>query len=426
MRAVDVVVVGGGPAGIFCAQAITHLLPSKCRVVVLEAQKELLKKVKISGGGRCNVTHARGKFSLRELVQQYPRGQKALHSQLSRFGIDESHAWFEGRGVVLHTEADGRVFPSTNTSATIVSTLLDAAKLVEIHTRAKVVSLKRTDDGRFHVVSQHKQTTTEQAWSAACVVVAGGSSVPLWSLVHHSFGIEIAPPVPSLFTFQIDHDPRLDGLAGIAVDPARVSLPKALKLPPVTGPVLITHTGLSGPAILRQSAFAALHMHAAKYKMPVEIDWTGGRHRPHEVLQLLKDHRRVHPQRSVRSVCPLIDADGKPLLPQRLWSRLALDADVQWSNASNEMLQHVAQNVAQSTFTTTGKATFKDEFVTAGGVELAQLTKDLEAKHVPGLFFVGEFLNVDGVTGGFNFTNCWSSATAVAHRIASVVTAPPP
>ncbi|RHY79335.1 hypothetical protein DYB37_001763 [Aphanomyces astaci] len=417
-RVADVVVIGGGPAGVFCAQAIKQLMPRNTRVVVLEATKELLKKVKISGGGRCNVTHARGKFSVGDLVQQYPRGNKSLVGQLTRFGVDESHAWFEDRGVKLHTEPDGRVFPATNSSATIVNALLFAAKDVEIETRTRVTDLAQTPDGQFEVTATHKVSDDERRWTASCVVVAGGSSVPLWTLVKSAFAIAIEPPVPSLFTFQIDNDPRLDGLAGISVDPARVTLPTAKKLKPVTGPVLITHNGLSGPAILRQSAFAAIPMHAANYKLPVQIDWTGGRWRLHEVVQLLKDQRLAAPQRNLRSVCPLL-ADGKPLLPQRLWSRLALDSDVQWSNASNDTVQSIAENVLQSTFLTSGKATFKEEFVTAGGVQLNQLTKNLEAKMVPRLYFVGEFLNVDGVTGGFNFTACWSSAMVVAQHIAS-------
>ncbi|ETV91439.1 hypothetical protein, variant [Aphanomyces invadans] len=417
-RVADVVVVGGGPAGVFCAQAIKHLVHCNTRIVVLEATKELLKKVKISGGGRCNVTHARNKFSIRDLVQQYPRGNKSLMGQLTRFGIDETHAWFEDRGVKLHTEPDGRVFPATNSSATIVNALLHAAKDVEFETRTRVTGLTQTEDGRFEVTATHKASDDEHRWTATSVVIAGGSSVPLWSLVKSSFGIEIEPPVPSLFTFQIDNDPRLEGLAGISVDPARVTLPTAKKLAPVTGPVLITHNGLSGPAILRQSAFAAIPMHAANYKMPVQVDWTGGRWRLDEVVQLLKAQRQAAPQRNLRSVCPVL-VDGKPAVPQRLWSRLALDSDIQWSNASNDVIQSIASNVVQSTFHTSGKATFKEEFVTAGGVQLNQLTKNLEAKAVPRLYFVGEFLNVDGVTGGFNFTGCWSSAVAVAHHIAS-------
>ncbi|KAH9109138.1 hypothetical protein AeMF1_015757 [Aphanomyces euteiches] len=426
-RVVDVVVVGGGPAGVFCAQAIKNLLPPsrKAHVVVLEAQKELLKKVKISGGGRCNVTHARGKFSLQELVQQYPRGNKSLLNQLSRFGVDESHAWFENRGVQLKTEADGRVFPASNTSATIVQTLLDAARDVDIQARTRVTSMRPTDDGAFEIAAWHKPSSEERIWRASCVVVAAGSSVSMWSLVQSAFDIEIEPPVPSLFTFEIAGDPRLDGLAGISVDPAAVSLPTVPKLAPVVGPVLITHTGLSGPAVLRQSAFAAIATHAANYKVPVHIDWTGGQFRHNQVVQLLKQQRQSHPQRTVRSHCPLVTDDGRPILPQRLWSRLALESDLQWSNVSNEWVQSVARQVVQSAIETTGKATFKDEFVTAGGVRLNQLTKHLEAKRVPRLFFAGEFLNVDGVTGGFNFTGCWSSASMVAERIASVLSIEP-
>ncbi|EQC39561.1 hypothetical protein SDRG_02997 [Saprolegnia diclina VS20] len=418
VKVVDVVVVGGGPAGVFCAQAITKQMPS-ARVILLEAQKELLKKVRLSGGGRCNVTHARHKFAdLRDVAAQYPRGGKHLLGNLSRFGIEESHQWFEKHGVALKTEADGRVFPTTDSSATIVNVLLDAAADVEIHRRTKVVSLSHnSDDAIFTMAARAKADDSILDLHARCVVIATGSSVPFWELLQAPpLQLAVAPPVPSLFTFK-SNDTRIRDLAGISVDETMISLPTLKKLPPVYGPTLITHFGLSGPAILRQSAFAALAMHAADYKLPFCVDWTGGRFSPHEARLFLADQRMRHPTRKVASTCPFVDDDNKPLLAQRLWARLALEADVTWANVSKEMVATIAANVAACTMVTTGKTTFKDEFVTAGGVELRQLTKDLEAKTTPGLFFAGECLNVDGVTGGFNFTNCWSSGQIAADRI---------
>ncbi|OQR93026.1 flavoprotein [Achlya hypogyna] len=419
-KVVDVVVVGGGPAGVFCAQEVLARVPT-ARVLLLEAQKELLKKVRLSGGGRCNVTHARHKFAdVREVAAQYPRGGKQLLGSLSRFGIEESHAWFETRGVALKTEADGRVFPTTDSSATIVNALLDAAAGVEIQRRTKVVGLDRAADGSFIVTARAKANDHLATIRARCVVVATGSSVPFWNLLAQApLGLAVAPPVPSLFTFKTN-DSRLAGLAGISVDDAAISLPTLKKLPPVFGPTLVTHFGLSGPAVLRQSAFAALELHAADYRLPFTVDWTGGRFSVADARRLLQDQRRRHPARKVASQCPFVD-DGRPLLAQRLWSRLALDTDVTWANAPNELLTTIATNVSACMMETTGKTTFKDEFVTAGGVEMRQLTKDFEASALPGLFFAGECLNVDGVTGGFNFTNCWSSGHIAAARIATLI-----
>ncbi|OQR97211.1 DNA topoisomerase II [Thraustotheca clavata] len=411
----NVLVIGGGPAGVFCAQAIRRQLQG-ARIVVIEGQRELLKKVRLSGGGRCNVTHAKNKFhDIRDVMAQYPRGGKALLSNLSRFGIEESHQWFEAEGVTLKTEADGRVFPTTNTSTTIVDTLLHAAQDVEIYNRTKVTQLQRGPDGNYTVQALAKADTAPKTFNAKCVVVATGSSVPFWDLLQAQ-GVSIAPPVPSLFTFKTN-DTRVAGLSGVAVEDTKITLPSLKKLSPVYGPTLITHFGLSGPAILRQSAFAALEMHKANYRLPVCIDWTGGRYSKHEASLLLHDQRQLHPTRKIASFCPFIDQDTKkPLIPQRLWARLAMESDLPWANMPKTLCMTIAENISACTITTSGKSTYKDEFVTAGGVELHQLSKDLEVKALPRLFIVGECLNVDGVTGGFNFTNCWSSVSTMKQR----------
>lgn len=418
-----IAVIGGGASGIFAAIAASERAPSSTvKVTVLEATSQTLQKVKISGGGRCNVLHDTSK-STATLLGGYPRGQKELNGLFHKhFTPTMARAWFESRGVQLKTESDGRMFPITDNSQTIMDTLLDAAtsRGVDICQKQKVTSIQRHDDGFI----LERKDGSEEIFQA--VILATGSSPSGYALAQQ-LEQPLDPRVPSLFTLnaktEIKEDGLLHGLSGVSVPTARVTLPlptigddktkrrKRKNLPVQEGPLLITHHGLSGPVVLRLSAFAAHEFKEMNYRGNILVNWdTILGNNVENVLDELWKVTASNPKRTVASICPLPNNS----IPRRLWSALVqysgFAPDTVWGNASKKLVRQLATNLVACPIEVTGKGTFKDEFVTAGGVSLKGIDmKRMESKIHPGLFVCGELLNVDGVTGGFNFMNCWST-----------------
>src|SRR5690625_112567 len=391
-----VVIAGGGAAGFFAAIACKEQDPA-AQVTILERGKAPLSKVRISGGGRCNVTHDQPDPAA--LVQNYPRGARALRGPFTRFGPRETVAWFEERGVQLKTESDGRMFPTTDDSETIITCLVDAARSarVEIRTRTAVTDVESVAAGEFIVHLKSGETLI-----ADRVLLATGSAPATYRWAAQ-LGHTIEAPVPSLFTFNIE-DPRLEGLAGVSVPTARVRLDGAREVH--EGPLLVTHWGLSGPAVLKASAWGARLLHDHGYRLGVTVNWL-----PHlnqdEVQELLQNTRQSQARRTILAAGPF----G---LPQRLWRSLATAAganeDTRWGNASKTLLAALTREVHAGRYAIVGKGVFKEEFVTCGGVRLKEVNfKTMESRIQPGLHFAGEVLDIDGITGGFNFQSAWTT-----------------
>jgi predicted Rossmann fold flavoprotein len=394
-----VVVIGGGAAGFFGAIACAEVCP-QAQITLLEAGKTLLSKVRISGGGRCNVTHHC--FDPALLVQHYPRGGKALRGAFTRFQPQDTVAWYAQHQVSLKTEADGRMFPVTDDADTIVQCLLQTARQlgIEIRTGA-VVSAVATSGSRFRI-----QLTSGEEMGCDRILLATGSSLQGWRIAK-SLGHKIIAPVPSLFTFKIK-DPRLDDLAGVSVNPAhlRLQLPEGKSLEQ-TGPLLITHWGVSGPAVLKLSAWGARALHTHKYRGQLIVNW---------LPELKTEQVREQLQRAKAGVGKRAIATHNPTqLPQRLWQRLVgaseISAEKRWADFSKKDCGRLLIHLTQDSYAIQGKGVFKDEFVTCGGVALKDVNfKTLESRNCPGLFFAGEVLDIDGVTGGFNFQSAWTTA----------------
>lgn len=405
-----IVVIGGGAAGFFGAIACAEAHPHNS-VLLLEASPQVLSKVRISGGGRCNVTHAC--FEPTVLVQNYPRGDKALRGPLTQFQPKDTVAWFAERGVKIKTEADGRMFPVTDSSETIVECLARAAKAagVDVRTGASVVSVVQDDQGsegqnspRFTVqLKSHRDDS--QGIVCDRILLATGSH-PLGYRLAASLGHPMIPPVPSLFTFNMA-DPRLKDLAGISVPTVMLRLIAEGQKPlEQSGPLLVTHWGISGPAVLKLSAWGARLLHEARYQAILQINWVPSLNA--EALRaLLMQAKSDHPKRAIVNHNPMP-------LPQRLWQRLTaaaeINADLRWADLSKKSLNLLLQELQQGRFEIQGKGVFKDEFVTCGGIDLKDVNfKTMESRRCPGLYFAGEILDIDGVTGGFNFQNAWTT-----------------
>lgn len=396
-------IVGGGAAGFFAAINIAEK-HRNARVVMLEKSSKLLDKVRMSGGGRCNVTHAC--FEPKELVKFYPRGEKELLSAFMQFNPTHTIQWFEKRGVQLKREADGRMFPVTNNSETIAQCFIQAATEagVEICTEEGLDNLRlNKEKNTWHVITGKNRTI-----EAAAVVVCSGSVVRTWHLLA-SLGHNIVPTVPSLFTFNLK-DERIKNLAGVSLKNAVLEI-KALKLKEV-GPLLITHWGLSGPAVLRLSAWGARKLNELGYKFELTVDFSGIGYTA--VIISLENFRHTNPKKMVE-VNPMFN------ISERLWKQI-LPKEVygkNWADVSKKLLQEIAENIANAKFLVTGKSTFKDEFVTAGGVSLKEIDcRTMQSKLYPNLFFAGEVLDVDAITGGFNFQAAWTTAWIVSETIA--------
>ncbi len=403
-----IAVVGGGAAGFFGAIAAAEADPA-ARVTLYEATSHLLAKVKISGGGRCNVTHAC--FEPRDLARRYPRGGRELTGAFSRFQPRDTIAWFEARGVALKTEEDGRMFPVTDDSQTIVDCLLGAARKagVVIRTQCGVKSAVRAAAGGFELALTSGETVTVDR----LLLATGGNRSNAGLEMARALGHTIEPPVPSLFTFHVD-DPRLKDLAGVSVEDAATAVAGTpLK---ERGPLLVTHWGLSGPAVLKLSAWGARLLAERDYRFALRVNWAP-RFNAETARAELERARAAEPRKQVTTFCPL----GVPL---RLWERLVVAAGlaptVPWTGVGNAALRALAAQVTDAEFAVSGKSLFKDEFVTCGGVRLGEVDfKTMESRLVPGLHFAGEVLDVDGITGGFNFQAAWTTGWHAGRAMAA-------
>ncbi len=398
-----IIIIGGGAAGYFTAINAKEQNPN-LDITILEKGKEVLQKVKISGGGRCNVTHAC--FEPKELVKFYPRGEKELLGPFHQFMTGDTFEWFEDRGVPLKIEDDNRAFPEANTSQAIIDCFQNAVDNLGI----KVLK----NHGVHSVYQQDNQwivNTKEQKFIADKLVIAAGSSKKVWELCE-TLDHTIIEPVPSLFTFNIN-DKRLADLLGTSVSNATVTI-VGTKLE-ASGPLLITHWGMSGPAILKLSAFGARILADKNYQYNVEVNWLS---RPTDkILNVLLNLKKKEPRKTVILKSPFTE------ISKRLWERFVLASEIRitqnWADLNSKQLEGLANQLTKGVFNANGRTTFKDEFVTAGGVDLKEINfKRFESRKHKNLFFVGEVLNIDAVTGGFNFQNAWTGGFICARSIA--------
>jgi predicted Rossmann fold flavoprotein len=393
-----IAVLGGGAAGFFAAITCAEALGKAGSVTLFEATPHLLAKVRISGGGRCNVTHSC--FEPAELVKKYPRGGRELLGAFHRFQPRDTIEWFASRGVTTKTEEDGRMFPTTDDSATIVDCLMSAAAQAGVSIRlSTAVRSAVKQDVTFRLTLG---TGTVEEFDRV-IIATGGNKSSGGLAIAESFGHSIVPPVPSLFTFHIT-DPRLTELSGISVENAAVTAP-GTKLK-TDGPVLITHAGLSGPGILKLSAWGAREFAEKNYAFPIALNWVP----PHTRDSLIKALSLVREQNARKQVTTF----SPVAMPQRLWERFVIAAGIPtttpWAHVSNPSLQTLATQLTAAEFKVDGKSMFKDEFVTCGGVKLSEVDfKTMESRKISGLHFAGEVLDIDGVTGGFNFQNAWTT-----------------
>ena len=399
------IIVGGGAAGFFAAINAAEM-NADLEVIILEGSSKVLQKVKVSGGGRCNVTNAC--FTPRELVEFYPRGEKELLGPFHQFMTGDTMEWFENRGVPLKIEDDNRIFPESNSSQTIVDCFLESAKNAGVVLKTSA----RVDD-----ITKHNQQfivkVNSEELIADYVLVAAGSNTKTWNIVKN-LGHAVQQPVPSLFTFNIQHE-ILKDIPGISVPYASVKVLNS-KLEE-KGPLLITHWGLSGPGVLKLSAWGALEFNEKGYLFEIEVNWLSKNYE--FVLELLKTAKNKNSKKLVvlRSMFEEI--------PKRFWMKLVVAAKIsetdQWAQLSNKQLENLASCLTKCQFKVNGKSTFKEEFVTAGGVDLREINfKKFESKLHENLFFAGEILNIDAITGGFNFQNAWTGGWIVANTISKL------
>ncbi|MEZ7956673.1 MAG: NAD(P)/FAD-dependent oxidoreductase [Rubritalea sp.] len=393
----DLIVIGGGAAGFFGAITCAENSNNKAKVLILEKSSQLLQKVKISGGGRCNVTH--DCMDPRSLSKSYPRGERSLIGPFNRFQASDTVEWFTSRGVELKTEEDGRMFPTTNNSMTIIDTLMDAAENagVEIRTSEGVAAILKEDDNRYLITTDDGNTLT----ASNILIATGGTRLAAGAKLAGSLGHSLTPPVPSLFTFKIK-DSRLNHLSGLSVEHTTVHIP-GTKLTS-QGPLLITHWGMSGPGILKISAWGARQLSDMGYKFQISINWV-----PNEdPQQIINKQRTEGGKRQVGTYSPFSD------VPKRLWLSFLKAANIGdttlWSQLTKPLTEKLIYQLTESKFHVDGKSLNKDEFVTCGGVQLKEINlKTMESKLNKGIYFAGEVMDIDGITGGFNFQSAWTT-----------------
>lgn len=397
----NVIVIGGGAAGFFAAINIAEQNPN-LKVTILERGKEGLGKVKVSGGGRCNVTHA--EFIPQELVQNYPRGEKELLGPFHQFMTGDTIDWFEKRGVELKIEDDGRMFPVSNSSQTIIDCFLNEAEKhqVEILYNHSVKALSQKGQ-------TFKIETSQGYFLSDRVLIATGSNPKIWNILE-SLGHSISQPVPSLFTFNIK-DKRIQDIPGVVAQDVEIRVLETNLWS--EGPLLITHWGMSAPSILKLSAFGALELAKRNYNFQIEVNFI--KQSFEDCLDALKVLKQ---ELAKKTVFKTTQFD----LPKRLWHKLVLasnmDIETRWADLNKIQLETLANQLTKAIFKVDGKSTFKEEFVTAGGVNLKEINfKTFESKYVKGLYFAGEVVDVDAVTGGFNFQNAWTGAYIAAQNI---------
>jgi predicted Rossmann fold flavoprotein len=399
----DVVVIGGGAAGFFAAIACAE---AGKRVVILEKGRDVLAKVRISGGGRCNVTHAC--YDPKTLTSRYPRGGKALLGPFHKFQPRDTVKWFESRGVKLKTEPDGRVFPVSDRSQTVIDALTSAAAGAGVRVRAgAAIDAVSADANGFRV-----RLKSGEDVRAGKLLLATGSNAQGWQWAR-DLGHAVEPPVPSLFTLTVPGK-RLEGLAGVSVENARLAV-AGTKLRQ-TGALLITHWGLSGPAALKLSAWGARELCDRGYQATLEVAWTDAGRADAETA--LRAAKAAHPRKAVASQSPFP-------LPRRLWERLArlagVPEDRRWADLTAAELRALAGETSEGRYEMKGKSAFKEEFVTCGGVRLDEVDfRTMESRLKQGLYFAGEVLDIDGVTGGFNFQSAWTTGWLAGRAMAGL------
>jgi len=421
----DVLIVGGGASGFYAAINIAEA-NANLKIAILERGKEVLQKVKISGGGRCNVTNAES--DAKELVKNYPRGEKELLGPLYTYNNQDTIQFFETRGVQLKTEEDGRVFPVSDSSQTIIDCLLnETARLgIKVFRQSSVIQIEPESSDEHR--SFWKITTIKNQYHCKKLLLATGSNPKIWKLIE-SLGHKIVPPVPSLFTFNIK-DERISGIQGVSTHAKVDVLPKHTFRPEITlklkskkaektllsaeGPLLVTHWGLSGPVILKLSAWGAIVLNDLKYNFPISINWLPEYHQE-SVLSLLMEIKEIEAKKTVLRTKAVE-------IPRRLWANLVtasgIAKDEKWADVTKDKLQNLANQLTNGKFMVEGKSTFKEEFVTAGGIDLREINfKTFESKIHKNLFFAGEVINVDAITGGFNFQNAWTGGYIAAQGI---------
>ncbi|WP_025743413.1 BaiN/RdsA family NAD(P)/FAD-dependent oxidoreductase [Aquimarina pacifica] len=399
----DLLIVGGGAAGFFTAINVAEKIPG-IRIAILERGKEVLSKVRVSGGGRCNVTHA--EFIPNELSKNYPRGEKELKGPFHTFMTGDTMDWFERRGVALKIEEDGRIFPVTDASETIINCFLTEAK------RLGITILKNHSVKNFNTNGAQWTVHTSQGdFETAKLMIATGSNPKMWERLT-DLGHTTVAAVPSLFTFNIK-DPKIKGLPGVATE-ALVQV-KGSKLSS-EGALLITHWGLSGPAILKLSAWGAIELHKRAYDFEILVNWLP-QWSQNDVIDTLHERKGQFSKQYIHTYAQFE-------LPKRLWQRLVITSGIQedtrWADLSKVQCNTLSEQLTKSSFRVQGKSTFKEEFVTAGGVVLNEVNfKTFESKKHANLYFAGEVLNIDAITGGFNFQNAWTGGFIAAQAIAN-------
>lgn len=398
----DVLIIGGGAAGFFTAINTAERNPN-LKIALLERGNEVLTKVRISGGGRCNVTHA--EFLPKELSKNYPRGERELLGPFHQFMSGDTIAWFEERGVELKIEEDGRMFPVSDSSETIIHCFLEECE------RLGIAILKNHSVQKIEKENKNWQVeTTKGDFSAEKLVVATGSNPKIWKILS-GLGHSLVSAVPSLFTFNIK-DERINGLAGVSTFASIEIISEKLQS---EGPLLITHWGMSGPGILKLSAWGARQLQALNYQFQLKVNWLP-EYSSEEILEQLKAFKLKFAK---KEISPNTQFD----LPKRLWQQLIKATSIadhqKWADLNKSQMQDLANELSEGVFQVNGKSTFKEEFVTAGGLELKEVNfKTFESKLHLNLFFAGEVLNIDAITGGFNFQNAWTGAYLAAKAIA--------
>ena len=367
--------------------------------IVVERGKDVLQKVRISGGGRCNVTHAC--FDADVLTGFYPRGSKELRGPFHKFAAADTVSWFQQRGVLLKKETDGRMFPQANTSQAVIDCFmrLQQSLGVKLYKGENVLSIQRNENS-WQLNTQQHQFITRQ------ICVTTGGSPAMWKLLQQ-FGHTIVPPVPSLFTFNCK-DERIINLPGVATDVSVSIRDTSLQS---SGPLLITHWGMSGPAILKLSAWGARILHVKQYAFTLVVNWLQTEN-IESTLEKLRSQKEQHAQKTVSVKSPFS-------IPNRLWESMvqatSINKDARWADLSKTQISQLAQQLCQAQFEIRGKSTFKEEFVTAGGIDLKEVDfKTMRSKILPEVYFAGEVLNIDAVTGGFNFQNAWTGGYIAA------------
>ena len=402
----NLIVTGGGAAGFFCAINAARMNPA-LKITIIEKTNKLLSKVKVSGGGRCNVTHSC--FEIGEMIKKYPRGANFLKKAFHQFFTSDTIEWFEERGVKLKTEADGRMFPVTDSSQTIIECLMKEANKygVEILMNTTVDSLQMTDDG-WNIKTVNCQLLTANFLCLAC---GGFPKLSQFDWIKN-LGHTIAEPVPSLFTFNMPGN-GITKLMGVSVPEVKIKI-AGTKLEE-RGALLITHWGMSGPAVLRLSAWGAKQLAISNYEFAIMVNWVPGFNENTLREKFISLRHQFSPQKIINK---------NPFqLPQRLWEyflqQAKINADIRWADLSSKSQNHLITLLCNAEFAVKGKTTFKEEFVTAGGVMLNEVdVNTMQSKKAANLYFAGEIIDADGITGGFNFQSAWTTGWIAAKAIA--------